>query len=433
MSQESELGELRNKVLETLRRIRPLDEDAMEAARERERSLAKVPGSLGRLEDIAVQVAGITGRPQGNPLKKQAVLLMSADHGVTAEGVASAPQTVTTCQTVNFTRRITGIGSLARYFDIDLLVTDLGMRIPAPPEFYTERMLTEDGEMTRKIVDRRLAAGTKDLLKEPAMSEKQVLQAVLTGMEAADAAASAGIQLLGVGEMGIGNTTPSSALLCSLTGMPAEELVGRGGGLNDEGLKRKIQVVSDAVKRCMADAGHGLQDFLSQVKGKAVNVPVLTVPADREQILEFRADAGLELLRQLGGFEIAAMAGAYLSAAAHRIPTVVDGFISAAAALAACEIAPETAKYLFASHCSTEPGYQAAVSAMGLHPSLDLQMRLGEGSGCPLMFKVMEAACASMDLMGTLAEGQIDSGYLDEMTKHDYTGGAESQEGSGRE
>ncbi|MGI6191668.1 MAG: nicotinate-nucleotide--dimethylbenzimidazole phosphoribosyltransferase, partial [Eubacterium sp.] len=178
MSQESELGELRNKVLETLRRIRPLDEDAMEAARERERSLAKVPGSLGRLEDIAVQVAGITGRPQGNPLKKQAVLLMSADHGVTAEGVASAPQTVTTCQTVNFTRRITGIGSLARYFDIDLLVTDLGMRIPAPPEFCTDRMLTEDGEMTRKIVDRRLAAGTKDLLKEPAMSEKQVLQAV---------------------------------------------------------------------------------------------------------------------------------------------------------------------------------------------------------------------------------------------------------------
>ncbi|MGN1383413.1 MAG: nicotinate-nucleotide--dimethylbenzimidazole phosphoribosyltransferase [Eubacterium sp.] len=430
MSQESELEELRNKVLETLRRIRPLDEEAMDSARERERSLAKVPGSLGRLEDIAVQIAGITGRPHGNPLKKQAVLLMSADHGVAAEGVASAPQTVTTSQTVNFTRRITGIGSLAKYFDIDLLVTDLGMRIPAPPEYYTDQMLTEDGKITGKIVNRRLAAGTKDLLKEPAMSEKQLLQAVLTGMEAADAAVSAGVQLLGVGEMGIGNTTPSSALLCCLTGMPAEKLVGRGGGLNDEGLKRKVQVVHDSVERCMAEAGYGLQDFLSQVKGKTVKTPI---SADQQQILEFRASAGLELLRQLGGFEIAAMTGAYLSAAAHRIPTVVDGFISAAAALAACEIAPDTAEYLFASHCSTEPGYLAAVSAMGLHPSLDLQMRLGEGSGCPLMFKVMEAACASMDLMGTLAEGQIDSDYLDKMTKHDYTGGAESQAGNGRD
>jgi nicotinate-nucleotide--dimethylbenzimidazole phosphoribosyltransferase len=431
MSQE--LEELHNRVMNNLGRIRPLDEAAMDAARERERSLAKVPGSLGRLEDIAVQIAGITGRPQGNPLKKQVVLLMSADHGVTAEGVASAPQTVTTCQTVNFTRRITGIGSLAKYFDIDLLVTDLGMRIPAPPEFYTDRMLTEEGKITGKIVNRRLAAGTKDLLKEPAMSEEQVLQAVLTGMEAADAAVSAGIQLIGIGEMGIGNTTPSSALLCCLTGMPVEKLVGRGGGLNDEGLKRKIQVVHDAVERCMAEAGCGLQDFLSQVKGKTVKTPISGVPEDKQRILEFRADAGLELLRQLGGFEIAAMTGAYLSAAAHRVPTVVDGFISAAAALAACEIVPETAEYLFASHCSTEPGYVAAVSAMGLHPSLDLQMRLGEGSGCPLMFTIMEAACASMDLMGTLAEGQIDSEYLDKMTKHDYTGGAESQANAGRE
>jgi nicotinate-nucleotide--dimethylbenzimidazole phosphoribosyltransferase len=431
MSQE--LEELHNRVMNNLGRIRPLDEAAMDAARERERSLAKVPGSLGRLEDIAVQIAGITGRPQGNPLKKQVVLLMSADHGVTAEGVASAPQTVTTCQTVNFTRRITGIGSLAKYFDIDLLVTDLGMRIPAPPEFYTDRMLTEEGKITGKIVNRRLAAGTKDLLKEPAMSEEQVLQAVLTGMEAADAAVSAGIQLIGIGEMGIGNTTPSSALLCCLTGMPAEKLVGRGGGLNDEGLKRKIQVVHDAVERCMAEAGCGLQDFLSQVKGKTVKTPISGAPEDKQRILEFRADAGLELLRQLGGFEIAAMTGAYLSAAAHRVPTVVDGFISAAAALAACEIVPETAEYLFASHCSTEPGYVAAVSAMGLHPSLDLQMRLGEGSGCPLMFTIMEAACASMDLMGTLAEGQIDSEYLDKMTKHDYTGGAESQANAGRE
>lgn len=398
--------------------IRPADAEAMQRAKERERSLAKVPGSLGKLENIAVKIAGITGKAHGNPLKRQAILLMSADHGVTAEGVASAPQTVTTCQTVNFTRRITGVGSLAKYFGIDLLVTDLGMRIPAPPEYYTDQMLTENGTVTQKIVNRRIAAGTGNLLKEPAMSREQVLRAVLTGIEAADAAADAGMQLLGVGEMGIGNTTPSSALLCCLTDLPPEELVGRGGGLNDEGLKRKKEVVEEASSRCCREADENLRSFLSAAKGN----PVRPLPDFRE---DARIDAVLELLWQIGGFEIAAMTGAYLGAAGRRIPTVVDGFISAAAALAACEMVPETADYLFASHCSTEPGYLAAVSAMGLQPALDLQMRLGEGSGCPLMFKIMEGACASMDLMGTLEDGQIDSGYLDRMTGHDYTGGAD--------
>ena len=398
--------------------IVPGDEEAMQRARERERSLAKVPGSLGKLENIAVKIAGITGKPQGNPLKKQAILLMSADHGVTAEGVASAPQTVTTCQTVNFTRRITGVGSLARYFGIDLLVTDLGMRIPAPPEYYTDQMLTENGTIAQKIVNRRIAAGTRDILNEPAMSRAQALQAVLTGMEAADAAADAGVRLLGVGEMGIGNTTPSSALLCCLTDLQANELVGRGGGLDDEGLKRKIAVVAEASARCRREADANLTEFLSAAKGTSIR----PLPDFKEHA---RVDAVLELLRQVGGFEIAAMSGAYLGAARRRIPTVVDGFISAAAALAACEMEPKTADYLFASHCSTEPGYLAAVSAMGLQPALDLQMRLGEASGCPLMFKIMEGACAAMDLMGTLEEGQIDGGYLDRMTRHDYTGGAD--------
>ena len=279
-------------------------------------------------------------------------------------------------------------------------------------------MLTENGTIAQKIVNRRIAAGTRDILNEPAMSRAQALQAVLTGMEAADAAADAGVRLLGVGEMGIGNTTPSSALLCCLTDLQANELVGRGGGLDDEGLKRKIAVVAEASARCRREADANLTEFLSAAKGTSIR----PLPDFKEHA---RVDAVLELLRQVGGFEIAAMSGAYLGAARRRIPTVVDGFISAAAALAACEMEPKTADYLFASHCSTEPGYLAAVSAMGLQPALDLQMRLGEASGCPLMFKIMEGACAAMDLMGTLEEGQIDGGYLDRMTRHDYTGGAD--------
>ncbi len=427
-------AEMRARLDEVTGRIEPADATAMEEARVRERSLAKVPGSLGRLEEIAVKIAGITGKSCGNPLDRQAVLLMSADHGVTEEGVASAPQTVTTSQTVNFTRRITGIGSLAKYFAIPLLVTDLGMRIPAPPEFYTDRMLTENGNLTDRIVDRRIAAGTRNLYREPAMSEQQALTAVLTGIEAADAAAEAGVRLLGVGEMGIGNTTPSSALLCCMTGIPAERLVGRGGGLNDEGLSRKIKVVAGAASRCRSEASEDLTALLrlldqggapdrnaSNDTGSPKEDPKALTRAQRVR-------AGIELLRQIGGFEIAAMTGAYLGAAAHRIPAVVDGFISAAAALAAFVMVPETADFLFASHCSTEPGYLAAVQMMGLTPVLDLKMRLGEGSGCPLMFKVMEGACATMDLMGTLEDGQVDAAYLDEMTKKDYTGGASHTE-----
>jgi nicotinate-nucleotide--dimethylbenzimidazole phosphoribosyltransferase len=244
-------------------------------------------------------------------------------------------------------------------------------------------MLTEKGEIPIQIVNRRLANGTKNLADEPAMTREQAARAMLIGFEAADAMKKAGIQLCGLGEMGIGNTTTSSCLLGALTGVSAEDLVGRGGGLNNEGLETKIRIVREATRRC----------------------------ADMD---------ALDKLANVGGFDICAMTGAYLGAAKNHMPVVIDGFISIVAACMAREFNPLATSYMFASHKSMEIGYVTAMERLGLKPMFELGMRLGEGSGCPIAFKVIEAACAHMSLMKTLAEGSIDDGYLDEIRKGNF-------------
>ena len=360
--------------------IEDLDAAAMKAAKERQDYLAKPPGSLGRLEDISIKIAGITGKPMGNDVTKQCIAIMSADNGVVAEGVASAPQSVTLSQTINFTRRYTGVSSMAKYYGIDLLVTDVGVAMEIPKELYTDSMLTEDGKIPGKIVNRRIADGTGNLAKEAAMTRAQAVRAMLTGFEAAEAAKKAGVQLFGIGEMGIGNTTTSSALLSALTGVKAEEVVGRGGGLNDEGLRKKIKIVDDAVNSwCMNDP--------------------------------------IEKLSKVGGFDICAMVGAFLGAAVHRMPVVIDGFISVVAACYAKELNPKVTDYMFASHKSYEIGYQIAMDRLGLSPMFDLGMRLGEGSGCPIAFKIIETAVAAMNLMKSLEEASIDGDYLEEIRR----------------
>lgn len=371
------------KVLKFAGQIDEPDYAAIEAARERQSVLAKVPGSLGKLEDISIKIAGITGKVKDNDVRKQCIAIMSADNGVVAEGVASAPQQVTLAQTINFTRRITGVSSMARYYNIDLLVTDVGVAMEIPKDLYTDQMNTQDGGIPIQIVNRRLANGTKDLVKEPAMTRDQAAKAILVGFEAADAMESAGIQLCGLGEMGIGNTTTSSCLLGALTGVPAEDLVGRGGGLNNEGLETKIRIVAEASKKC-------------------------------------RNMDPIDMLANIGGFDICAMTGAYVGAAKNHIPVVIDGFISIVAACMARELNPLVTNYMFASHKSTEIGYITAMERLGLKPMFDLGMRLGEGSGCPIAFKVIETACATMSLMKTLAEGSIDDVYLDEIRKGNF-------------
>ena len=223
-------------------------------------------------------------------------------------------------------------------------------------------MLTEEGKIPVQIVYRSLGKGTQDLSVGPAMTREQALRAILTGFEAADAMKEAGVTLCGIGEMGIGNTTTSSCLLEALTGLPAEDLVGRGGGLNNEGLAAKVKIVGE--------------------RGSAVK--------DLDPIGK---------LAEVGGFDICAMVGCFLGAAKNHIPAVIDGFISIAAACMAQELNPAVTDYMFASHKSKEIGYIAAIERLGLEPMFDLGMRLGEGSGCPIAFKIVEAAEASMSLM----------------------------------
>lgn len=370
------LAEIIKKISET----GDLDDAMMKAAFDRQEELAKPMGSLGELEAISIRLAGINGEIK-NSAKKQAILIFSADNGVVEEGVASAPQSVTFAQTINFTRGLTGVSSIAEYWGIDLLVTDMGVKMDIPAELLTDDNIeTVDGrkQLTKKIVNRRLAAGTKNLAKEPAMSREDALKALLTGVEAVKSIKELGYDIFGIGEMGIGNTTTSACVLAALTGEQGKKLVGRGGGLMDEGLARKIEIVTDASKR-----------------------------ENREDVIG--------ILAEVGGFDIAAMVGAYLGAAYYRLPVVIDGYISATAAYAASRICPKAKNFMFASHKSTERGYLIALEGLELKPLFDLGMRLGEGSGCPISFKIIETATAAMNNMATFSEGSIDAEYLAEI------------------
>ena len=336
----------------------------MDQARERQAELAKPPGSLGRLEDISIRLAGITGKKH-NTLDRRRIIVLCADNGVAEEGVASAPQSVTMAQAVNMTRHLTGMSTLAKHFGDEVQVVDMGILCP-----YS----------CPGILDRSLGKGTRNLYREPAMTREQALAAILTGFELAAKARAEGVKVIGVGEMGIGNTTTSAAVLAALTGLPVEQVTGRGGGITDESFKKKKQVITHALELHRPDG----------------NDPV-------------------DVLSKVGGFDLAAMCGVFLGAAKERIPVVADGFISIVAALCAGRLCPGAKDYIFPSHASYEIGYKRAAEELGLEPWLLLNMRLGEGSGCPLAFQVMEAACAIMNEMATFAEASINDDYLEEI------------------
>lgn len=370
---------MHNKLQEIILQIEKtgyLNLSAVEEAKARQEVLAKPTGALGKLEDISIQLAGITGKVK-NDMKKQAVVIMSADNGVVEEGVASAPQSVTLSQTINFTRHFTGVSSMAKYFGIDLLVIDVGVKMAIPKSLYSDSMTTGEHRITDKIVNRRIANGTRNLSKEAAMSREQALTAIMIGIDAVKALKDCGYDIFGVGEMGIGNTTTSACVLAALCEKAGKDVVGRGGGINDEGFARKIAIVDEATSKL-----------------------------DKNDILG--------VLAAVGGFDICAMTGAFLGAALYKMPVVIDGYISAVAALAASALAPKTVNYMFGSHQSKEKGYLIAMEALGIAPYFNLGMRLGEGSGCPISFKIIETACAAMNGMATFAEGAIDADYLEE-------------------
>ena len=348
-----------------VRAVAPLDCGAMTAAEEYQARLAKPPGSLGRLEEISIQLAGITGRVH-NALNKKQLLVFAADNGVVAEGVSSAPQSVTKQQTINLMRGRTGAAVLAKHFGCGLTVCDVGVNA----DIYESAVL-----------NRKIAYGTQNICTGPAMTREQTLQAILTG---AEIARTVDTDVIGVGEMGIGNTTTSSAVLAVLLGADVEAVTGRGGGITEESFRKKKAVIRTAIE---------------------VNRP------DRDDVVG--------VLSKVGGFDLAAMCGAFLGAAAARRPAVIDGLISAAAALCAVRLCPNVRGYLVPSHASFEIGYRLAMEAMDLRPLFDLGMRLGEGSGCPLAFQVLDAACAVINDMATFDEAGINDDYLDEIRRGD--------------
>lgn len=350
---------------EVITTVRPLDEAAMAAARERQAQLAKPPGSLGRLEELSVQMAGITGKVH-NKIEKKHLLVFTADNGVVAEGVSSAPQSVTLMQTVNLTRAKTGASVLCKHFGCEITVCDVGVNADIKEP---------------KVLNRKIAYGTQNIVHGPAMTREQAVQAMMTGIELAQ---KTDADVIGIGEMGIGNTTTSSAVLSVLLDADVEAVTGRGGGITDAGFLKKKRVITDAI---------------------AINQP------DQNDVID--------VLAKVGGFDISAMCGAFIGCAASQRPVVIDGFISAVAALCACRLCPNVRGYLIPSHASYEIGYKMAMDAMGLQPIFLLGMRLGEGSGCPLAFEVLSAACAILNDMATFDQAGIDDRYLDEIRAGD--------------
>ncbi|MHC1783863.1 MAG: nicotinate-nucleotide--dimethylbenzimidazole phosphoribosyltransferase [Anaerolineaceae bacterium] len=340
-----------------IERIQPLEINAMDIARRRLDNLTKPPGSLGRLEDLAVQIAGIRGGI-GRPLKSKLILTMAGDHGVVAEGVSAYPQEVTPQMVLNILSGGAAINVLSRHFGARVLVVDMGMASDLPAQL--------------GLAIRKIAAGTGNIARGPAMSRQQALDSLLAGAEVIENEVKNGLDILGVGEMGIGNTTPAAAIAAALTGCSLDQAVGRGTGVDDTGLQRKTKAVQRALDVNQPDGGDGL-----------------------------------DMLAKIGGFEIGGMAGAMLAAAALHVPVMLDGFISTAAAMIAVVIAPQIKPYLIASHCSQENGHRLMLKWLGKTPLVELNFRLGEGTGAVIGISLAEAAVKIMDEMATFEEAGV--------------------------
>ncbi len=336
--------------------IKPLDEQAMEDARQRLDSLSKPLGSLGRLEEYAVKLAGIRGYIGGSLVKK-AVLVFAADNGLHCPDITPVPKAVTMLQTLNIARGVAGVSVLARQAGADVRVYNVGVELPIN---------------SPDVIDVCVMNGTEDMAAGPAMSRGQCERAIAIGYAAV--ADNPAYDVYGLGEMGICNTSTAAAVTAAFTGADPKVITGKGAGINDTHYQNKIAAIERALELNKPD------------------------PADP-----------VDVLAKVGGLDIAAMAGAYLACAHYGVPVVIDGFISAAAALAAEKMAPACRPYMFASHKSKEPGYMSIAKAMNLDPPLDLDMRLGEGSGCPLMFNILEASLRVIEDMATFEEGNVDS------------------------
>ena len=340
-----------------LKNIKPVDGEWYESAQKHLDNLTKPVGSLGRLEEFARRLVAIAAN--NSPLlDKKVIFTFAGDHGVTEEGVSAFPKEVTPQMVLNFLRGGAGINVLARHAGAEVIVVDIGV--------------DHDFGEVDGLVKMKVVKGTKNFAKGPAMTKDEALKCIETGIELAEGYAKKGYKIFGTGDMGIGNTTPSSAIASILTGKPVAEVTGKGTGITDESLKNKIRVIEDGIK---------------------LNKPY---PKD-----------AVDVLSKVGGAEIGGIAGLVLGAAANRIPVVLDGFISTAGALIAYCIKPEVKDYMFAAHNSVEIGHKAILDKMGLRPILDLDLRLGEGTGAALAMLMIEAGLRIYKEMATFGEAGV--------------------------
>jgi len=342
-------------IAQVCRLIEPVDQAWLSAARERQLTLTKPPGSLGRLEEIANRLAAIQ-RTATPVVTKKRIYVVAGDHGVTTEGVSAYPREVTAQMVFNFLRGGAAINVLCRHYGIENVIVDVGVDY--------------DFQERPGLVSKKVRRGTENFVEHPAMTEEEAIRAIQVGMDCAQ-----GYDLIGTGEMGIGNTTSSSAILAVIAGLPVEEAVGRGTGVDDERMRHKANLIRQALHSHQPD------------------------PHD-----------ALDVLTKIGGFEIAAIAGLIIAAASRRIPVVVDGFISGAGAMIATKLAPESRQFIFFSHLSRERGHRRMMEYFSARPILDLDMCLGEGTGAAVAMSIITAAVRLYQEMATFESASVSRG-----------------------
>jgi nicotinate-nucleotide--dimethylbenzimidazole phosphoribosyltransferase len=346
------------KIEETIEQIKPLDEEAMRKAKERQDFLTKPQESLGRLEELSIKMAGIKGTVKPE-IQRKVIFTMAGDHGVTEEGISAYPKEVTPQMVFNFIAGGAGINVLARHAGAEVVVVDMGVAY--------------DFEPNPDLVDKKVAKGTNNIARGPAMSRDEAIKSIEAGIDAFEEEYSKRpIDIIGTGDMGIGNTTPSSAIIAVISGKEVREITGRGTGINGQVFENKVNTIKKALE---------------------INKPSREDPID--------------ILAKVGGFEIGGLAGVCIAAAARRVPIVVDGFIATAGALVAGEMAPQARDYMIAAHKSMEEGHMVMLEHLGLNPLLDLNMRLGEGTGAALGMSIVEAGVKILNEMATFAEASV--------------------------
>ena len=347
-----------DKIISTLEKINPIDSSLLESTQIRLDNLTKPKGSLGRLEEFAKRIVAITGKR--NPsLAKKVIITIAGDHGITEEGVSAYPSEVTPQMVYNFLRGGAGVNVLARHVGAEVVVVDMGVAVELASH--------------PDLIVRKIAMGTKNFAKGPAMSREQAIKAIETGIEITEQIINEKkVDIIGTGEMGIGNTTPSSAITAVFTNKSVQEVTGRGTGIDDETYARKISVIQKAIE--------------------------LNKPNPKDPI---------DVLAKVGGFEIGGLVGVTLAGAANKIPVVIDGFISSVAGLIAVELKSDVKDYIFAAHASVEIGHKALLDRMQLKPILDLNMRLGEGTGAALAMGLIDAGVKILNEMASFEEAGV--------------------------